>query len=427
MKLIKILFLLFFFPVLARADITSTEILCKITRPSTNKYYIVFRWFGSTPEAVPCGANNYIYRIPNGTDPTACIDGSAPITFFDNPGVFSEMNGSFKIPPAANNFVVNHTLGDPLPKWSLKNAPAGSAYDTIGQVPECPSPTPTPTPTATPSFTPSNTPTLTPTPTETNTPEPTATFTNTPEPTSTNTPEPTATFTHTPEPTATFTHTPEPTATFTHTPEPTATFTHTPEPTPTFTNTPEPTATFTPIPNTPTPTATPVYDCNGTPNGTAVFDPCGVCGGDGSTCRNVCSPFNTEGTKAQLVNSIRRYALFSDRQQKLIAQCKRTSAKVLKVYRGRITTARNKTIANIRALPNNILVCSDMSTCSTLERQYVLIQYTADTKRILTYSKRSKNKCCVGKTCSSSIEKSAKKENAKILEFFKQIPEKSCR
>ena len=107
------------------------------------------------------------------------------------------------------------------------------------------------------------------------------------------------------------------------------------------------------------PTPTPEVqqlDCNGTPNGTAVLDRCGVCGGDGLSC--YCTTVDTSATISKLANrALEQYR----RMLKSIGQVYSSSTRKALTRRNKDLYARLKSCT--RNLPSAVKSCQASAGC----------------------------------------------------------------
>ena len=152
-------------------------------------------------------------------------------------------------------------------------------------------------------------------------------------------------------------------------------------PTPTPTPTPEPTPTPTPPGcdgQCPTPTPTPPVDCLGTPNGTAVVDDCGVCDGDGTSCRECEETETTEQSFALDTNSLKQKILVV-RATKVLK--KKRKKKALRIRR----KAEELYMDNWHlawSLPSVVFTCNTSAGCVPVDNTEILEKYISNSEKL---------------------------------------------
>lgn len=170
-----------------------------------------------------------------------------------------------------------------------------------------------------------------------------------------------------------------------------------------------------------------ISDCNGIPGGKSVIDCCGVCGGDGTSCPELCQEIDNAAVKKKIRSEAKRVIDDTLRRISRELQCQRKS-KAAK--RRKIETLEMKRQIRflVSGIEDHVKLCS---TSFCLKSSYAELNSEIEStlQKIVTVNKLSqrqaKKACCRNGVCAGSGV-SGPNRRAAFSTLVSELPEQRC-
>jgi hypothetical protein len=167
------------------------------------------------------------------------------------------------------------------------------------------------------------------------------------------------------------------------------------------------------------------YDCAGVPGGTAEVDCCGVCGGDGSSCPEVCKEVNNVPVKRKIRREVQRVtnATLTRIIQELKCSKAGSSSKARKIE---TLSLRREIRSLLEGVEDSIKIC-DTVFCKKISLTELRTQIDTKVKSIVRIDKDSQRMaikaCCKRKAACSQRKQTRDHSNRKLRRILSQLPD----
>jgi hypothetical protein len=180
-------------------------------------------------------------------------------------------------------------------------------------------------------------------------------------------------------------------------------------------------------------TATPVIntqiaDCAGVPGGNAEVDCCGVCGGDGTTCPELCKEINNKPVKNKIRREVQRVTNATLKRITQETKCSKASGTTKKRKIETLSLRREVRIL-LEGLEDTIKLC-DTPFCKRTSLTELQIEIDTKVRSLVRMDKLSQRLaikvCCKrSKTCGSGKSTGVRGDN-KFTQFLSELPDEKC-
>lgn len=164
-----------------------------------------------------------------------------------------------------------------------------------------------------------------------------------------------------------------------------------------------------------------ILDCNGEINGQAIFDACGVCGGNGTSCgQSACDSENIVPSQILVDGSARTLAHLVEKSANLLLRVTKNQKRANMVIE-LANQARLQTWSNAWSLPNTVFTCDQSNVlCTKVSLRSVIGEIFAlglDLKRLGEFT----NRAIIRQTKSKAYKRRAKDLRRKIRFIYSRL------